>query len=178
MKIISLKHFAETGKFGEIGIGNLKNDVIEEFGNDFDYYDGGETQIIKYGWYEFFFWSDTKKLFGIQNDHLQADCGNHDEMILFENQKFKVDTWFLEVNKDFTFKEVTEILNNNKTKFKLEVPYKNEPEIIKFNSNVYFDFSSGFSSWDGKKDEWCEIKINNKEDYILNGIRFFDFNKL
>ena len=177
MKIISLKEFAETGKFGEIGIGSLKADVIREFGTDFDHYDGGETEIIKYGWYEFFFWSDSEKLFGIQNDHLQADCENHNEMILFENKSFKIDTWFLKVNQDFTYSQVIDLLNKEHIDFKIESVNEIEPEIIRFKYGTYLDFSEGSFGWNLETNESYETIIENKEDYLLNGIRLFDLKK-
>lgn len=54
MNTIHLKEFIRTGKFGTISIGSTKTDVVNELGNKFDFADCGETQIIKYGWYEFF----------------------------------------------------------------------------------------------------------------------------
>ena len=177
MKTISIKSFAEKGTFGEIGIGTLKKDVIKFLGTDFDFGDFGETQIIKYGWYEFFFWSDTEKLFGIQNDHLQADCENHNEMILFENDSFEIDTWFLKVNEDFTYSQVIELLNKENIDFKIESGNEVEPEIIRFKSGTYFDFSEGSFSWNSETNKTYETIIENKEDYILNGIRLFDLKK-
>lgn len=177
MKIISLKSFVESGKFGNIGIGSLKTDVINELGSDFDYYDSGETEIVKYGWYEFFFWCDTGKLFGIQNDHLQADCSNHDEMILFQNDKFEVDTWFLKVDESFKYEEVIELLKKEQVQYQIVIGNKYEPEIIKFASNVYFDFSEGVLSWNIENNNWLETTIEKKEEFLLNGIRIFDLKR-
>jgi len=177
MKIISLKSFAESGKFGSIGIGSLKTDVIKELGNEFDHHDGGETEILQYGRYEFFFWSDSGKLFGIQNDHLLANCINHDEMILFKNHYFEIDTWFLKVDLDYTYKQVIELLDKEKVKYHTELPGENEPEIIRFGNGTFFDFSEGSSGWDSEKDEWYEIVIEKKEDFLLNGIRIFDLKR-
>ncbi len=178
MKTISLKHFAQYGKFDSIAIGSYKSDVINLLGDDFDFYDDGvETQILKYGWYEFFFWSSTEKLFGIQNDHLQADCINHDEMIEFENQKFKVDNWFLQVGKGFTFREVLSILETQKIEFEITELYEDGPGIIKFASGVYLDFSGDISGWDIEKDQWLDKVIDDQFEYLLNGIRLFDLNK-
>jgi len=177
MKTISLKSFAESGRFDSIEIGSSKSKVIELLGTDFDFADCGETQILKYGWYEFFFWSDSEKLFGIQNDHLQADCTNHHEMIKFENKNFKVDNWFLTIGKDFKFSEVISFMKTEQIQFKIEEAYKNGPEILKFNSGVYFDFSEGSYTWHAETNKPEEITIENQEDYLLNGIRLFDLNK-
>jgi len=70
-----------------------KNDVITLMRNDFDFGDFDESQIIKYGWYEFFYWTENEIIFAIQNDHLQYDCINHDEMINYENDSIKIDNW-------------------------------------------------------------------------------------
>ncbi|WCO00236.1 hypothetical protein [Psychroserpens ponticola] len=177
MKTISIKSFAKTGKFGEIGIGTLKKDVIKLLGTDYDFGDCGETQIIKYGWYEFFFWSDTEKLFAIQNDHLQANCENHNEMILYKNDLFEIDIWFLKVNQDYTYSQVIQLLKKEDIDYKIEPGSEIEPEIIRFKSGVYLDFSEGSFGWNSETNESYNDTIKNKEDYLLNGIRLFDFKK-
>ena len=81
MKTIQLREFVKTGQFGTISIGSTKADLVNSPGEEFDFVDCGETQLIKYGWYEFFYWTESELIFGIQNDHLQADCVNHKEML-------------------------------------------------------------------------------------------------
>ena len=74
-------------------------------GSNYGFGDFDETHIMKYGWYEFFSWSDSEIVYAKQNDHLQFDCTNHNEMIEYENEKVRIDTWFLQVNKNTTFFE-------------------------------------------------------------------------
>lgn len=123
MKIVSLKKFIETGSFDTLSIGSTREEVIECLGEKYDFYDSGETYIISFGWYEFFFWTDTGRLYGIQNDHLVADCMNHDEMINFRNKKWQLDTWFLKANQHFTFKQVKELLEREKILYTIEPTY-------------------------------------------------------
>ncbi|WP_299626706.1 hypothetical protein [uncultured Tenacibaculum sp.] len=176
MKKIYLKDFIKTGDFGPVKIGMKKQHVINLLGepdsdNDF----GSGTFGLLYSWYEFFFDKKTQALKSIQNDHLQANCSEHDEMILFKNDKFEIDTWFLKINHDITYKEVKEILKRENISFSEEKYWDND--IIKFESGVFLDFDDRDDIWeiyeDGttKKDE--SLIINNKENFVLNGIRYF-----
>lgn len=174
MKTISLKSFAESGKFDSIELGASKSEVIMLLGIDFDFHDAGETQILKYGWYEFFFRTDSEKLFGIQNQHLQANCTNHNEMIEFENKNFKIDSWFLTIGKDYKFSDVITILETEVIQFKIEEEYKNGPKVLKLDSGVYFNFSEGSFTWYADTNNSEEITIENQEDYLLNGIGLFE----
>jgi hypothetical protein len=181
MTTIQLKEFVKTGKFGTIGIGSTKSDVIDLLGEDFDFGDFGDSQIIKYGWYEFFYWTNTGKLFGIQNDHLVANCTNHDELILFENGLWKLDKWFLRENENFTFKQVMEILEQERIPFVIEPVYPGcDENLIKCTeSNVKFDFTMGYSYTEmderGNFNGWVEVMLAEKEeDAVLNGIRLFE----
>lgn len=84
MEKINLRDFALTGEFGPVKIGMTKKQVIDLLGEpeaDQDF-GTGYTGLL-YSWYEFFFETDTGILDSIQNDHLQAFCSNHEEMILF-----------------------------------------------------------------------------------------------
>ncbi|WP_299838467.1 hypothetical protein [uncultured Tenacibaculum sp.] len=176
MKKIYLKDFIITGDFGPVKIGMTKQEVINLLGepdsdNDF----GSGTFGLLYSWYEFFFDKKTQALKSVQNDHLQANCSEHDEMILFKNDKFEIDIWFLKVNLDITYKEVKEILKRENISFSEEKYWDND--IIKFESGVFLDFDDRDDIWeiyeDGttKKDE--SLIISNKENFVLNGIRYF-----
>lgn len=181
MRVIHLKDFVTTGKFDQIEVGkSTKEDVIALMGDDYDFADCDDTQIIKYGWYEFFYWTESEIIFGIQNDHLQYDCGNHDEMINYENDRIKIDNWFLEVNKDATFSEVIKIIENEGVDYELDKQkFEGALEYVKLENGVTIDFSDELVSWvyDKKEDEW-DMKIDPikiQGDYVLIGIRFFKF---
>ena len=175
MKIISLKEFALTGQFGPVQIGMTEEEVLDLLGepektlNLSKPYEG-----IAYNWYEFFFVKKTGKLYGIQNDHLQFDCSNHEEMILFKNEKFKVDTWFIEVNRELTRRDVRKILKEERIPFTEKEHF--EDTVFLFESGVYLDFDNRDGSYvydgeDWEKDE--SVVIHEKEDEVLNGIRYY-----
>ncbi len=179
MTTIQLKEFIKTGKFGTISIGSTKTDIVNIFGKKFDFADCGETQIIKYGWYEFFYWTKTELVFGIQNDHLQADCIDHNEMISFGNKSFEFDKWFLQDNKNGTFGQIEDYLNKEKISFEVVHVYKGSDEnIIKCTrSNVTFDFANEYRLVElnekGKFKNWKEYVEAEQSNFVLNGIRLF-----
>ncbi len=176
MRKINLKEFALTGDFGPVKIGMTKGQVIELLGepdSDNDY-GTGSTGLL-YSWYEFFFDKKTEILKSIQNDHLQADCEEHNESILFKNDKIEIDIWFLKLNQDVTRREVKEILQQQEISFSEEEYWGNE--IIRFKSGVYFDFDDRDGVWeiyeDGKMEKDETVIIDDKENFVLNGIRHF-----
>ena len=181
MKLFSVKEFIKTGKLGSIGVGSTKHEIIEQFGKRYDFGDCGETCIIKYGWYEFFYWTETEKVFGIQNDHLQADCVNHADMIFFRNKNFIIDHWFLKVGENITFKEIIELLNAESITYTVEPAYKgSDALVIKCSeSQVTFDFADEYShvvlTKKGKFAGYKDIVETNQSGYVLNGIRLFDY---
>ena len=181
MKVIELKKFIKTGNFDCIKVGtSTKQDVIDLMGNEFEFGDFGDSQIIKYGWYEFFYWTKSEVIFAIQNDHLQFDCTNHDEMIEYENDNVKIDNWFLEVNKNITFSKVIEFLNKENIKYELEKQnFEDALEYLKLNNGITIDFHNELTTWiyNELEDEWyVENKlIKNQQHYILNGIRLFKY---
>ncbi|AFM05582.1 hypothetical protein Fleli_3251 [Bernardetia litoralis DSM 6794] len=181
MKIIYLKEFIKTGKFATLEVGvSSKKDVINLMGNDFAFADFGDTQIIKYGCYEFFYWTEDEIIFAIQNDHLQFDCSNHTEMINYENKNVKIDTWFLEEKKNITFEKIIEIIEKENINYKLERKnYKEALEYIQLENGITIDFCNEETTWVYEKaiKEWkMKTKlIDGQKDYILNGIRFFDY---
>jgi hypothetical protein len=181
MTTIQLKEFVRTGNFGSITLGSMKNDILNQLGGKYDFADCGETQIIRYGWYEFFYWTETEKIFGIQNDHLQADCINHNKMINFKNKFWVIDKWFLKDNQNITFGQVVELLKQENISFNIEPTYKgcNENVIKCVNSEVIFDFVNEYRFIDvntnGKFKNWVEIIEKEQENYILNGVRLFKY---
>ena len=181
MNTIHLKEFIRTGKFGTISIGSTKTDVVNELGNKFDFADCGETQIIKYGWYELFYWTESELIFGIQNDHLQADCTNHKEMIHYKSKLWSIDNWFLEVNRNVTFGQVEEYLIREKVSYDIVPAYKGcDENVIKcVLSNVTFDFANEYRlvelNENGKFRNWKEFTEDEQSNFVLNGIRLFDY---
>jgi hypothetical protein len=180
MKIIQLKTFIETGMFDTISIGSTKDELIEKLGNKYNLIDSGETQVISYGWYEFFYWTETGKILGIQNDHLVADCINHNEMINFSCEEWQLDNWFLKNSENITFKEVEELLTKESISYEVQPTYEGcDENIIRcFDSNVKFDFSNEFKiARSGNKDQsvqWENIKVESEDKFVLNGIRLFE----
>lgn len=84
------------------------------------------------------------------------------------------------MNRNLTFAEFTQILNNEKIEFELKK--ENLPdalEFIKLRNGVTIDFSDEITSWiqNENEDDWeMKItKIQNKKDFILNGIRLFRY---
>ncbi|WP_143011393.1 hypothetical protein [Chitinophaga filiformis] len=181
MITIQLKDFIKTGNFGPLTIGSSKGEILQVFGGTYDLADCGETQIIKYGWYEFFYWTDNEKIFGIQNDHLLADCVNHSEMINFKNRFFTIDKWFLKENKSITFREVIECLEQENIPYNIVPAYDGcDENIIKcVNSNVTFDFVNEHTFTEvtakGRFKNRKEIRVAHQLDYVLNGIRLFKY---
>ncbi len=166
MTTISLKEFLKTGMLGNIQIGkSTKQDVINLFGEDYDFADCGYDQIISYGWYEFFYHTDSELVFGFQNDHLSADCYNTDD-ISYQNNQVKIDTWFIKPLKVITVSEVESHLKQLAIHFTLqENTYDKSPE-FKLENGISIDFIKAVP-YQSKQTE---------EVYMLNGIRLFNFN--
>lgn len=181
MLTVLIKEFVRTGKFGEITLGSKKSDIIHLFGKKFDFGDFGDTQIIKYGWYEFFYWTETELVCGIQNDHLQADCSNHADMINFKNRLWTIDKWFLKDNENITFGQVVEHLNQEKIPFNILPGYHGS--ILKIihcvESNVTFDFENEYTIVElndkGKFKARKEIVEEDPSKFVLNGVRLFEY---
>lgn len=183
MLSISLKDFIKTGRFGGFTLGTAIDEVIEAFGDDHDAHDSDDTQIIKYGWYEFFYWTDSREIFGIQNDHLQADCANHADMIFFSNDKWTIDVGFLKENENITFRQVIQLLEEERIAYVIEPAYhgSDENNIRCVDSGVTFDFVNEYSfaefGADGNFKGFINTPLHEQEDYILNGIRLFNLQK-
>ncbi|AEA43352.1 hypothetical protein [Fluviicola taffensis] len=180
--LISLKDFIKTGHFGLVKIGMTKDEVIKVLGqpdSDNDY--GTGSGGMMFARYEFFYWQNNLKINGIQNDHLQADCSNHKEMINFKNELWTIDKWFLQDNKNKTFGEVVELLNLEKISFEIVPSYSgsNENVIKCLKSNVTFDFVNEYSQIElnekGKFKTYKDYIEEEQSNYVLNGIRLFDY---
>ncbi len=183
MKTVYLKDFIKTGKFGGIEVGvSTKDDVVSLMGNDYDFGDFGETQIIKYGWYEFFYWTKNGVVHAIQNDHLPA-CGRkeeHRELICYENDMVNIDTWFLEAGRNIKFSEVVNILSKEGIEYGFKkYNFEDALEFIKLKNGIIIDFDNNETiyNYDKTTDEWstADVLIENQDNYILNGIRLYDY---
>ncbi len=183
MQTIYLKDFVKTGKFGSIVLGMTIDEVIEILGTPegITDYKNGHSEII-YAYYEFFYLSDKRILYGIQNDHLatfpniKTGRVNNKNDICFENGKFNIDIWFLKKNRFLTFKNVTDNLRKENIEFELTKGF-NDDNIIKFESGVTLDFDdlSGMTSYDPNTKDWTWAeKIVDDDMKILNGIRLYD----
>lgn len=181
MRIISLKEFFQTGHFGPISIGQHKSELIEAFGEEFEFADCGETHIIRYGWYEFFYWTNSGKIFGIQNDHLQADTSDHAACINFFNKDWILDKWFLRDNRNISLKEVEKVLRLENIVFNLEQlsTVENESIITNRRSLVSMDFHGNYRRMEydelGEFIKWNEYSENDYNNFVLNGIRIFKY---
>ena len=166
--------------FGPIQMGAEIQSAIDFFGDDYDFADCGDTQIIKYGWWEFFYWTETRKIFGLQNDHLAFDCANHDEMISLRTEKVEMDTWFIEPNQHVTFIQVENQLSSEGIPFKRDKFSPNDEwDILRLRNGITFDFNNILIEW--KLDEtsgehvFRETLIKDPAKFLLNGIRFFQY---
>ena len=163
--IISLKEFIKTGRFGPVSIGSQKEDLLKYFGNNFQHGNFGDTEIIRYNCYEFFYWTENHKIYAIQNDHLLFDCSNHQYMISFKHNNWILDKWFLRRKKNIKFIEITQLLNSENIEFKIErESIANDMNIIRcMESGITFDFCNE------------STEENNQDNFFLNGIRLFKY---
>lgn len=181
MEAIQLKEFVRTGFFGKIGIGSTKDDLLKylgspeaTFGND------DETETLKYGWYEFAYRIASGKVFGIQNDHLQADCVNHHEMISFKNKFWKLGKWFLKENRNATLRQVSDLLKSENIPFEVQ-PSQEQASVKCIQSKVILHFVSEFRLVEtddkGRFKRWLEMKENEVENFVLHAISLYDLTR-
>lgn len=154
MQIISIRTFIETGKFGSITLGSTKSDVINLLGKNLEFLDCKYVQIIRYGSYEFSYFTDSEVIFGITNDSLQE--------LQINNKNIEIDTWFIDENDLPTFGDVIEQLEQNQIAFQIEntPSFNNEDYIRITNSNVTLDFKTS-----------AEKQV---ADFKLLGIRLYE----
>jgi hypothetical protein len=183
MQTIYLRDFLTTGKFGPISLGMTIDKVVEILGDPegINDYKNGHAEIM-YAYYEFFYLTETKVLYGIQNDHLatfpniKTGRVNNKKDICYSNDKFSIDIWFLKRNRFLTFKDVIENLRKMNVDFEVTKGFDDD-NIIRFNSGVTLDFDdlSGMTSYDPETKDWTwSEKITDENEKILNGIRLYD----
>ena len=153
--VISLRTFIETGKFGPISLRMHKDQVVEALGTDFLFGDFGGSQILRYGTYEFFIYTESQTIFAIQNDSLSE--------LLIDNDHFSIDPWFLNEDDLPTFQEVKQQLESYQIPFEIRntPSFNNEDHFYCTESHVTLDFR-----------EWPDL---SPEDYQLTGIRLFEY---
>jgi hypothetical protein len=184
MITISLKDFVLNGNFGPVKIGMTRDEVVSLLGKpegegDFGSGYGG----LLYAWYEFFYDKEKNdRIYAMQNDHL-AICPNlktkrvnNKSEICFSNDYFTIDIWFLKKGWYLTYKDVVQVLKKEKIDY--EIIEKHGVPIFKFTSGVEIDFddNSGLFIYgeDGKLQEQPK-PILDRNDWILNGIRLFEY---
>ena len=183
MQTIYLKDFLTTGKFGPIHLGMNIDTVIDILGEPegITDYKNGHAEIM-YAYYEFFYLSETKVLYGIQNGHLatfpniKTGRVNNKKDICFTNNKFTIDIWFLKKNRFLTLKDVIDSLRKENVDFEVTKGFHNN-NIIKFKSGVTLDFDdlSGLTFYEPDTKVWTRSeKIIDDYKKILSGIRKYD----
>ncbi|ACU61879.1 hypothetical protein [Chitinophaga pinensis] len=183
MMTVSLRDFILTGKFGPVTLGMTIEEVMDILGkpDGLTEYDNGHSEVY-YAYYEFFFLTESRILYGIQNDHLatfpniKTGRVNNKRDICFSNDKFTIDTWLLKKNRYMVFKEVFNRISEEGIEFTLERTYDDYRGIC-FTSNVKLGFNdnSGVSSYDKASDTWTRsAAIQNEEDFILDSITYFN----
>ena len=183
MITVNLRDFIVNGKFGPVELGMTIEQVIDILGEpegQTDYYNGHSE--IYYAYYEFFYLTESRILYGIQNDHLatfpniKTGRVNNKRDICFSNDKFTIDTWFLKKNRYMVFKEVVDRLISEGIDFTVDRESENY-RVIKFTSGLDMDFDnleyvSAYDKETGTVTYGYEIQ--NENDRILCAIQLFD----
>jgi hypothetical protein len=132
---ILLSEFIKTGKFGPVEIGTSKDRVLSELDvpdNDTDL--DGSGSILLYSWYEFFF-DHNGILRSIQNDNYNPKNKN---TYLFKNDKYFINSWFLNEVEDQTIETVGILLTQESISFEIIDYYGRR--VLKASSGVVIDF--------------------------------------
>lgn len=132
---VSLIDFLKSGSFGPVSIGMSKDKVLSLLGEPSTDNDLGETgSILIYAWYELFF-SHQDELYSIQNDNYEpSDRSTY----YFKNDKFEIDSWFLNEEENQSIEDISAILDRSDLKYTIIDYY--ERAAIKLNSGVVIDF--------------------------------------
>lgn len=144
--------------------------------------------MFSYGWWEIHFLKDNaNKAFLIHNKQLLYDCENHDEMLGFENEMFRLDTDFVKPFKYVSLMEVLRLMEHEGAGFSI-VNEEREP-ILKFDSGVYMDFTDvepiipkpdGFH-WGPGGGQWMmdgDKRVEHSDDLILYTIGISNLREL
>lgn len=140
MKTVSLLEFVKTGSFGGATLGMDDKEVLQLLGEPDGEDDYEEVLMFSYGWWEVHFLKDnSNKAFLIHNKQLLYDCENHDEMLRFENEKFRLNTDFVQPFKYARVRQILDLMDKEGIGFSI-VNEEREP-IMKFDSGVYMNFT-------------------------------------
>lgn len=183
MKTLSLKNIILHADFSPIQMGFTEEQVCTVLGQPENRGDMGSGSVIyQYGWYEFFFFDNALHYF--QNDHVKADCSNHDEMLIYQNGHFEIDSWFLKANQDISLKEVISILKKEKADFVVKNQqtadgtdlYVGKVKILELSNGLTMDFHHETMVFE-YDDEGNVVKSEgvyflDEMDFVLNGIRY------
>lgn len=137
---VSLQQFLLTGEWGPVKIGMEMKTVFAHLGEPDAQQDFGSGTIgTLYDWNEFFFDDRTLQLKAIQNDHL-FPLPHPNPAILYQNNHFIVDTWFLHEQREWTRGQIIQKLQSLGIQFfpKTQIGYT----VLAFESGAYFDFYS------------------------------------
>jgi hypothetical protein len=183
MNTISLKQLVIEGNFGGIKLGMTIDHALSVLGDSIKSDLGNGFGILTYGKYELHYIIKSGLIFGIHNDNLSCYPlprtkreKIHQDCIFFENQKSKIDTWFLDIGCDFSYKMVKDILQQDCLEFD-EIRHSDDSMKIKFNSGTELLFDDYFAKYTkGKTGYWKEIqdKEISCEDFHLTSISLFD----
>lgn len=162
---ISLKNFILSGNFGPVYIGMPIDELKQHLGEPGDSHDSGAgAGILFYNGFEFYYYTDTGAVHGIQNDNLlyEGPDRKSDGLYYFEDT-ILVDTWFIEFGKPLSYKQVKENLEREDIFF--EECEKDAYNELRFSSGVRLDFGN-WKDDDGRQ-------IIDRDEAALNGIRYF-----
>lgn len=159
METISLIDFILTGKFGRVSLGMTKKEVIEYLGTPSEDTDFGiGASGLFYNGFEFFYWTDNKELFTIQNDNIETLFANQSNYEF--SDKIIVDNSFFFIGQLLTYKNITAYLRKQNIHF--NSVDKGKYDEIQFLSGVTFDFEN----------EELMPHQYDRGDLKLNGIRY------
>jgi hypothetical protein len=188
MLTISLKDFITTGKFGPIELGMTIEQVKEILGEP-EMWTGPDFTpghgIIVYAWYEFFYFTETRAVYGIQNDHLATMPNpitgrvNNKRDICFTNELFTIDTWFLKKNRYMTYEQVIDRLDKDGISYTMNWEHGYIKLTLQSGVYIVFDDLDERSVYHEELGEWEHpASVEAPDRHVLTGISHFDIRAL
>ena len=182
---LNLKNIILNVDFSPIYMGQPESEIVKILGKPTDRLSSGTgSTILSYGGYEFGLWDNELHYF--QNDNLRYQYLNHTDGVLFKNNHFKINTWFITPNKDISMKEVILLLEKEQVEFNIEnqkvagKDYRTgEVKYLQLSNGVSMDFENSTIDFKlskkGKVLKKTKVLYDNEMDFVLNGIRFDQF---